>query len=113
MASSTLLGLIVLACVCAPLYASRVSHTDRFSANLNGTTSIGGKQTPVIQQGTGALKLGETPVDRPDLAGNYLLGADQLGRDVAVRVLYGGRNSLVGSDSRRRSSARSSGRWWR
>ena len=93
-ASSLLLSLIVLVCACAPLYASQISHTDGFTANLNGTTTIDGKQVPVIQQGTGALKLGETPIG-PTWRASYLLGADQLGRDVAVRVLYGGRNSLV------------------
>ena len=32
--------------------------------------------------------------DRPGLSKQYLLGADANGRDVAVRILYGGRNSL-------------------
>jgi peptide/nickel transport system permease protein len=94
LASGALLGVIVIACACAPLYADHISHTDGFSANLNGTTTIDGKEVPVIQQGTGALKLGETPIG-PTWSRSYALGADQLGRDVAVRVLYGGRNSLV------------------
>jgi peptide/nickel transport system permease protein len=94
LASGTLLALIMLVCACAPLYASQISHTDPFSANLSGTTSIDGRDAPVIQQGTGPLKLGETPIG-PTWQANYLLGADQLGRDVAARVLYGGRNSLL------------------
>jgi peptide/nickel transport system permease protein len=47
----------------------------------------------VIQQGGGALGLGETPIG-PTWTSHYLLGADNQGRDVAARVLYGGRASL-------------------
>jgi len=47
----------------------------------------------VIQQGGGALGLGETPIG-PTWTAHYLLGADNQGRDVAARVLYGGRASL-------------------
>jgi peptide/nickel transport system permease protein len=47
----------------------------------------------VIQQGGGALGLGETPIG-PTWTSHYLLGADSQGRDVAARVLYGGRASL-------------------
>jgi len=56
-------------------------------------TSVNGKQVAVIQQGGGKLGLGETPIG-PTWQWNYLLGADQQGRDVAARVLYGGRASL-------------------
>jgi peptide/nickel transport system permease protein len=48
---------------------------------------------PVIQQGGGKLGLGETPIG-PTWTWTYLLGADDQGRDVAARVLYGGRSSL-------------------
>jgi len=47
----------------------------------------------VIQQGGGALGIGETPIG-PTWHSNYFLGADAQGRDVAARVLYGGRASL-------------------
>jgi peptide/nickel transport system permease protein len=47
----------------------------------------------VLQQGGGSLGIGETPIG-PTWHSNYLLGADNLGRDVAARVLYGGRSSL-------------------
>lgn len=52
-----------------------------------------GKSVDVIQQGGGALGLGETPIG-PTWTWRYLLGADDQGRDVAARVLYGGRASL-------------------
>jgi peptide/nickel transport system permease protein len=54
---------------------------------------VNGKTVQVIQQGGGALGLGETPIG-PTWTTHYLLGADNQGRDVAARVLYGGRASL-------------------
>jgi peptide/nickel transport system permease protein len=47
----------------------------------------------VIQQGGGALGIGEIPIG-PTWHSNYFIGADNQGRDVAARVLYGGRASL-------------------
>jgi peptide/nickel transport system permease protein len=75
------------------LYAHDVAHTDAFATNLSGTTVVHGKRVDVIQQGGGALGLGETPIG-PTWHSNFLLGADNQGRDVAARVLYGGRASL-------------------
>jgi peptide/nickel transport system permease protein len=48
----------------------------------------------VMEQGGGQLGLGETPIG-PTWHSQYLLGADNQGRDVAARVLYGGRASLT------------------
>ena len=62
--------------------------------NLNGTTVIDGKVVPVMQQGGGILKLGETPIGPTGDLHHYFLGADNLGRDVAALLLYGGRASL-------------------
>jgi len=47
----------------------------------------------VIQQGGGALGIGEIPIG-PTWHTNYFIGADAQGRDVMARVLYGGRASL-------------------
>ena len=77
----------------APIYAHDIAHTDPFVANLSGTIKEHGKTVDVIQQGGGALGLGETPIG-PTWTSRYLLGADDQGRDVAARVLYGGRASL-------------------
>jgi peptide/nickel transport system permease protein len=85
--------LIVVAALAAPLYAKHVAHVDPFANNLNGTTVVGGKRVDVLQQGGGALGIGETPIG-PTWHSNYLLGADNQGRDVMARVLYGGRASL-------------------
>jgi peptide/nickel transport system permease protein len=85
--------LIVAVSLAAPLYARHVARTDPFQPNLSGTFQLNGKTVQVIQQGGGKLGLGETPVG-PTWHAKYLIGADQLGRDVMARVLYGGRASL-------------------
>src|SRR3954465_15752454 len=85
--------LIVVAALAAPLYAKHVAHVDPFANNLNGTTVVDGKRVEVLQQGGGALGIGETPIG-PTWHSNYFLGADNQGRDVMARVLYGGRASL-------------------
>jgi peptide/nickel transport system permease protein len=85
--------LIVVVSFGAPIYAHHIAHTDPFSSNLSGTTTVHGKTVQVIQQGGGALGIGEIPI-APTWTSHYFLGADQLGRDVMARVLYGGRASL-------------------
>jgi len=94
MASLALFLLIVAASFAAPLYASHVTHVDPFANNLNGTTIVHGKQVPLMKQGGGLLRLGETPIGPTWDVHHYFLGADNQGRDVAARVLYGGRSSL-------------------
>jgi len=92
-AAAVVFVLIVAVSFAAPLYARHVAHTDAFASNLSGTFRLHGKTIQVIQQGTGKLGLGETPV-APTWHAKYFLGADSQGRDVAARVLYGGRASL-------------------
>jgi peptide/nickel transport system permease protein len=94
MASLALFLLIVAVSFAAPLYASHVAHVDPFANNLNGTTIVNGKTVPLMQVGGGLLHLGETPIGPTWDVRNYFLGADSQGRDVAARVLYGGRSSL-------------------
>ena len=94
MASLALFLLIVAVSFAAPLYASHVAHVDPFANNLNGTTIVHGKQVPLMQQGGGLLRLGETPIGPTWDVHHYFLGADNQGREVAARVLYGGRSSL-------------------
>src|SRR5207253_4592430 len=93
LASLVLFILIVAISFLAPVYAHHIAHTDPFVSNLSGTTTVNGKRIDVLQQGGGALGLGETPIG-PTWHSNYFLGADNQGRDVAARVLYGGRASL-------------------
>jgi peptide/nickel transport system permease protein len=93
LAALALFVVIVVVSFGAPVYAHHVARTDPFQSNLNGTVRIGGKTQEVMQQGGGKLGLGETPIG-PTWTTKYLLGADNQGRDVAARVLYGGRASL-------------------
>src|SRR5689334_24027572 len=95
LAAGGLFLLIVLLCLAAPLYAHDVAHVNPFPPNLNGHTVVGGKVVPVMQQGGGALHLGETPIGPTWDPSHYFLGADSTGRDVASLLLYGGRSSLL------------------
>ena len=83
--------LLCAACLCAPLYATYISKTDPFDSNVSGTIVLNGKVTPVIQPNS--LGFGSTPIG-PTLQGQYFIGADDQGRDVMARTLYGGRISL-------------------
>ncbi|MDX6328376.1 MAG: peptide/nickel transport system permease protein [Streptomycetaceae bacterium] len=94
MASAGFFLLIVAACLCAPLYAHDVAHTDPFRSNISGTTVVGGKTVPVLTPSSTGLGLGVTPIGPTGDPGHHFLGADNQGRDVMARLLYGGRNSL-------------------
>lgn len=90
-ASGLVLTVIVLGCLAAPLFADRVADTDAFGSNVNGTTIVDGRLTPVVA--ANASGLGSTPIG-PTLGRRYFLGADTQGRDVMARLLYGGRSTL-------------------
>jgi peptide/nickel transport system permease protein len=94
MGALVLFLLIVVVSFAAPFYASHIAHVNPFSNNLNGSTIINGKKVPLMQAGGGTLHLGETPLGPTWDIGNYFLGADNQGRDVFARLLYGGRSSL-------------------
>ena len=91
---------IVIACLLAPVYAKHVAHTGPNTNHLGETFTRDGEQVPVVSRGgfvNGEFKAGGIPVG-PQLwhaGGMYVFGADNQGRDVAVRLLYGGRNSLM------------------
>jgi len=77
---------IVVLCLFAPVYAQDVAHTGPDDNHITETVIVDGKQVDVVSpQGV--------PIG-PTWKGRFLLGADSNGRDVAVRLLYGGRNSL-------------------
>jgi peptide/nickel transport system permease protein len=86
---------IVVLCLAAPLYAHDVAHTNPFRSNLNGTTVVDGKRVPIIAPSTSGLGIGSTPIGPTWDLRHYFLGADEQGRDVAARMLYGGRNSIL------------------
>ena len=93
MASLVLFLLIVVVSLLAPFYANHIAKTDPFSSNLTGTTEVNGEQVEVVQETQGGLGLGVIPIG-PTWQTNYFIGADNQGRDVMARVLYGGRASL-------------------
>lgn len=93
MGAVLVLILIIIACCAAPLYAQYVSQTDPFQSNLDGTITLGGQDVDIMQASSSGLGLGVTPIG-PTWHGQYFLGADTQGRDVAARMLYGGQNSL-------------------
>jgi peptide/nickel transport system permease protein len=96
--------LIVICCALAPVYANHVAHTGPNDNHVADTFTKDGKQVDVLSKG--GVKLGPngqttfTPAGVPvgpqwfSAGGKFVLGADINGRDVAVRLLYGGINSL-------------------
>jgi peptide/nickel transport system permease protein len=94
MAALAVFALIVVVSLLAPFYARHVAHENPFLTNVNGTTVANGKRVPVLQQSSGPLHLGETPIAPTWDVHHYFLGADGYGRDVAALTLYGGRTSL-------------------
>lgn len=93
MAALAVFILIVISCLSAPLYA-RWAGVDPFVSTLDAVITIDGQDVPVMEQSTEGLGLGYTPLGPTWRLGNYFLGADNQGRDVMARMLYGGLNSL-------------------
>ena len=105
--------LVLAACLLAPVYADHVAHTGQNTPHVLDTVDVNGQQVSVVSNGgflnvhTG--KSCETTGNTADCKlfsaipiapqwfnanGKFVLGADSIGRDVAVRLLYGGRVSL-------------------
>jgi peptide/nickel transport system permease protein len=74
-------------CIAAPLWANGPAGTDPYKNHLSEQIVIDGKKTDVVS-------LDGVPIG-PTWTGKFFLGADTNGRDIAVRLLYGGRNSLL------------------
>jgi peptide/nickel transport system permease protein len=86
LAFGALFVVIVLFCLAAPLWANLVADTGPNENHITDKITINGKETDVVSpEGT--------PIG-PGLHAKYLLGADQNGRDVMVRLMYGGRTSI-------------------
>ena len=95
---------ICVACGFAGLYAHHVANTGENDNHVGETIRVGGRAIPVISKGGEKIVNGQvtlTPGGVPigpqwwHAGGRFVLGADKNGRDVAVRVLFGGRNSLI------------------
>lgn len=86
LAFGVLFLVIVVFCLAAPLWADHVAHTGPNQNHITDKILIDGQPTNIVS--TDGTPLG------PGLRGRYLLGADQNGRDVMVRLMYGGRTSI-------------------
>lgn len=84
--SLLVLIVVLVACLAAPLWAKHVAHTGPFSNHLSDQIKVDGKLTDVVS--FEGIPIG------PTFQGRFFLGADANGRDIMVRLLYGGRNSL-------------------
>ncbi len=87
LAFGVLFILIVALCLAAPLYAEHVAGTDAYQNHLTEQVVVDGKPTDVVAPDGVAIG--------PTWGKRFFLGADQSGRDIAVRLLYGGRTSLL------------------
>ncbi len=67
----------------------------RSAPTSSGKIELDGQQIPIMEASTEGLGLGFTPIGPTWNPTAYMLGADSQGRDVAARLLYGGRNSLL------------------
>jgi peptide/nickel transport system permease protein len=86
LAFGALFLLLVALCLAAPYYAHHIAHTDPYKNHLTDQITIDGKKKDVVSPD--GVPIG------PTWQGRFLLGADDNGRDIAVRLLYGGRTSL-------------------
>jgi peptide/nickel transport system permease protein len=96
-------ALIVICCALAPVYAHHIAHTGPNEIHATDHVLVDGKDRQVVGGGSfydpktnrfvirGVSVLGPTWWHAD---GKFVLGSDALGRDVAVRLLYGGLNSL-------------------
>jgi peptide/nickel transport system permease protein len=87
LAFGALFLLLALAFLAAPLYASEVAETTFAENRLSDQITVDGEPTFIVS-------LDGVPIG-PTWEASYFLGADENGRDLMVRLLYGGRNSLV------------------
>jgi peptide/nickel transport system permease protein len=94
MAALVLFMAILVMCLLAPVYASWAG-VDPFTSTLDATVNINGTSVPVMEQSTEGLGLGYNPIGPTWRLGSYFLGADNQGRDVMARLLYGGLTSLL------------------
>ena len=85
-AAGVLLALVV-ASVAAPVWANLVAHTGPQEIHITDTVEVDGERVP--WSAANGKPIG------PTWQGRFFLGADSEGRDVMVRLLYGGRNSLL------------------
>lgn len=79
--------LMVAACIAAPVWANVANRGPEETPAGTETIEKGGEEVLIV--GLDGVPIG------PTFRTEYFLGADSSGRDVLVRLLYGGRNSLI------------------
>ncbi len=94
MAALSVFVLILVCCALAPVYASWAG-VDPFRSTLDAVIIVNGVEQPVMELPKTGLALGFSPIGPTWQPGNYFLGADNQGRDVMARLLYGGLNSIT------------------
>jgi peptide/nickel transport system permease protein len=94
MAALVFFLIILVMCLLAPVYAAWAGM-DPFKSTLDATIQLNGQTVSVMEQSTEGLGLGYNPIGPTWEIGNYFLGADNQGRDVMTRLLYGGLNSFI------------------
>jgi peptide/nickel transport system permease protein len=87
LAFGALFLVIVGMCLAAPIYADQIAHTDPYKNHLTEQIRVDGVNKYVVAPS--GVPIG------PTYSGRFFLGADGNGRDIAVRLLYGGRASLT------------------
>jgi peptide/nickel transport system permease protein len=86
LAFGALFLLIVILCLCAPIWAHNIAKTTPSANHITDQINVRGETKDVVSP--------EGIPTGPTFTRKFFLGADANGRDVAVRLLYGGRNSL-------------------
>jgi peptide/nickel transport system permease protein len=78
---------LVAMCLLAPFYSKHIAQIGPNTNNVTGTINVRGHSENVVS-------LDGVPIG-PTFTRHYFFGADTNGRDLAVRLLYGGRTSLL------------------
>jgi peptide/nickel transport system permease protein len=87
LAFAALFAAIVVVCLLAPVYSHDIANIGPNTTNVTGTVTVNGKSVDVVSPS--GVPIG------PTFTRHYFFGADEEGRDLAVRLLYGGRTSLL------------------
>jgi peptide/nickel transport system permease protein len=87
LASVGVLLALVVASLAAPVWANLVAESGPRETHVSETVKVDSKEVNVV--GRDGRPIG------PTWGRHFFLGADTDGRDVMVRLLYGGRNSLL------------------
>jgi peptide/nickel transport system permease protein len=82
--------LLVASTLAAPVWADKVAKTTSTENHLSDTIKVDGETKNVV--GLDGVPIGPQWFKAD---GKFFLGADRNGRDIMVRLLYGGRNSLM------------------